>query len=89
MKEPFASDRVVLCIVPFALRTCTVAPAITAPEVSTTVPDICADNDESGKIDKNMTAAYRELLFPGVHFIFIPLTSFLKTVSDPLGVTYL
>src|SRR5271156_1682827 len=39
MKEPFASVCVVICTVPFALRTCTVAPAITAPDVSTTVPD--------------------------------------------------
>ena len=39
MKEPFVSDCVVLCAVPSALRTCTVAPAITAPDVSTTVPD--------------------------------------------------
>ena len=42
MKEPFASDWVVICTVPFALRTCTVAPAITAPDVSTTVPDSSA-----------------------------------------------
>ena len=39
MKEPFASDWVVICTVPLALRTCTVAPAITAPDVSRTVPD--------------------------------------------------
>jgi len=39
MKEPFGSDWVVVCTLPFALRTCTVAPAIDAPDVSTTVPD--------------------------------------------------
>jgi hypothetical protein len=30
---------VVIFTVPFALRTCTVAPAMTAPDASTTVPD--------------------------------------------------
>jgi hypothetical protein len=39
MKEPSLSERVVLSTKPSALRTWTVAPAITAPEVSTTVPD--------------------------------------------------
>ena len=38
-KEPFVSECTVLCTVPFALRRCTSAPAITAPVVSTTVPD--------------------------------------------------
>lgn len=33
------SDCVVNCTVPFALRACTVAPATTAPDVSTTTPD--------------------------------------------------
>ena len=39
MKEPFLSDWVVICAVPFASRTCTVAPVIDAPDASTTVPD--------------------------------------------------
>jgi hypothetical protein len=38
MKEPFASVCVVICITPFALRTCTVAPVTAAPDTSTTVP---------------------------------------------------
>jgi hypothetical protein len=41
MKEPFLSDWVALCTVPFVLRTSTVAPAIAAPDMSTTVPDSC------------------------------------------------
>ena len=59
----------------------TPAPAAGRPAGSSTRPTtlaagVCANNDASGKIDKNMRAAYGELLFPRVHFIFIPLTSF-------------